>query len=141
MVIEPVPLTLMFALTTVVSKSIPVVASAVNTSAVTSSLSSVPSWVIAPVPAFRVTSPVVPALIRETAMPFPVRLMLLLLPVTTSVAVINPVAETVIDPLVVSTSVRVRSPSPSSRIVPTVVLEASTLEPEANSSSWSENVA
>ena len=43
MVIEPVPLTLMFALTTVVSKSIPVVASAVNTSAVTSSLSSVPS--------------------------------------------------------------------------------------------------
>ena len=69
-VITPVPLTLMFALATVVSKSIPTVASAVNTSAVTSSLSSVPSWVIAPVPAFKVTSPEVPALIRETAMPF-----------------------------------------------------------------------
>src|SRR3990172_6221852 len=88
----------------------PVVASAVNTCAVIFSTPALPS-VIAPVPAFKVTSPAVaPAFTTPNAIPTPVRLMSLASASvldTTSVAVSNPLAVIVIAPFAVSTSVKV----------------------------------
>ena len=111
---SPEPLTVRSALFAVTSKLMPVVASAVRTSAETSFLSSVPSWVMDPVPAFKVTSPDKPALILCATIPTPVKLISLeseSLKEAISVAVIAPpVAITVMEPLEVSTSAKSIAP-------------------------------
>ena len=129
-VMEPAPLTEASTLATAVSRSMPVVASAVSTSAVTSSLSSVPSCVIAPVPASSRTSPAAPALISVAWIPTPVRLMSFAsasVRLRTSIAATWPPAVIVIEPSAVSTSVSTRVSCSSRVMEPAPLTVASTL--------------